>query len=139
MSDPAPLAKAIALAERVGHVLVATADAEGLPHIAAAQRLAPADEGAIAVAAWFCPGTVANVEQNKKIAIAVWDPVADAGYQLLGNVESSEVVAMLDGYAPEAERTAPPPQAERRLIVRVSKILRFSHAPHSDAEDPPSA
>jgi hypothetical protein len=33
------------------------------------------------------------------------------------------------GFAPEIERTAPLAQVERKLHVRVDKVIRFSHAP----------
>ena len=102
MSSREALGEAVALAGRMRHVFVATADAGGLPHVAAARKLTLAGERAVAVTEWFCPGTVANLEQNSRIAVAVWDPEADVGYQLLGDVERGEVLAMLDGCAPEA-------------------------------------
>lgn len=42
---------------------------------------------------------------------------------------------MLDGVAPEIEAPEPLPQVEHRLLVRVEKVVGFSHAPHSDIED----
>ena len=88
-----------------------------------------------AVAAWFCPGTVVNLEHNSKISLVVWDAAADTGYQLIGNVEKVDETAMLDGYLPEMESTGPSPQVERQLFVKVDKVIGFSHAPHSDLEE----
>ncbi|MBN1180317.1 MAG: pyridoxamine 5'-phosphate oxidase family protein [Anaerolineae bacterium] len=126
------LSKVVALAEEVGHVLVATADAAGLPHVASAGRLTLAPDGRVLLAEWFCPGTMSNLQQNRRIALVVWNADTDTGYQLLGKVEQVRDLAILDGYAPEQEDESPPPQVERELLVRVDKILDFSHAPHSD-------
>ena len=126
---------AVTLGQKLGHVFVATADSKGLPHVAAAGRISLGADGLLAVAAWFCPGTVVNLEHNTKITLVVWDAVADTGYQLLGNVEKIEETAMMDGYIPEMESTGPSPQVERQLLVKVNKVMAFSHAPHSDLEE----
>ncbi len=132
---PKRVETAIRLAQRLAHVLVATADGAGLPHVAAAGSVAQAPGGRLAVGAWFCPGTVENVAANPRIALVAWDPETDQGYQILGGVERIDELGMLDGYSP-AEQAGPPlPQVERRLIVRVDKVLDFHHAPHSDMED----
>jgi len=129
------LNNAIDLAEKLGHVFVATADSSGMPHVAAAARMqrAPADQ--VAVSAWFCPGTIANLGDNRHISLVVWDPPSDRGYQLLGEVMQVEEEAMMNGYSAETELRSPMPQVERKLVVRVAKILAFSHAPHSDLAD----
>jgi hypothetical protein len=127
--------KAVALGAELQHVFVATTNADGLPHLAAAGRIAPASEGRVAVEAWFCPGTVTNLEQNRRISLVVWDAVGDTGYQLVGEVEKVEEQALMDGYAPNMEDLGPYPQVERRLLVRVDKVVNFSHAPHSDVEE----
>ena len=124
---------AVELAKSLGHVFVATADQNGLPHLAAAKELSLGDDGLIEVAAWFCPGTVSNLQVNNNISIVVWNPANDRGYQLLGKLERMKEMAVMDGYAPELEEV-PLPQVERKIIVRVDKILDFRHAPHSDIE-----
>jgi len=129
------LQKVVALAEKIQHVFVATADGKGLPHVAAAGTLTAAPAGRLAVAAWFCPGTVTNLGQNRLVAIVVWDQADDFGYQLLGEVEKVEEVAVMDGYIPGEDEIRPLPQIERQLIVRVDKVIAFRHAPHSDIEE----
>jgi hypothetical protein len=57
--------QAVALAQKPGHVFVATADAEGLPHVAAAATMNYAAENKVAVSAWFCPGTLSD-KSNKE-------------------------------------------------------------------------
>jgi hypothetical protein len=126
------LNRAVALAQRLQHVFIATTDGKGLPHLAAAGKLALTPEGRVAVAAWFCPTTVANLQRNRRVALVVWEPKEDIGYQLLGETEKVEEIAMMDGYAPGIESKFPLPQVERQLLVRVDKIIDFKHAPHSD-------
>ena len=126
---------AVTLVQKLGHVFVATADSNGLPHVATAGRLSLGTNGLLAVAAWFCPGTVVNLEHNTNVSLVVWDAPADTGYQLFGNVEKVEETAMLDGYVPEMESAGPSPQVERQLFVKVDKVIGFTHAPHSDLEE----
>jgi hypothetical protein len=129
------LAAAIEPAKRVGHVLVATADSRGVPHVAVAAKIALADGDSIAVTEWFCPGTVANLQKNKKISIVVWANDLDRGCRLLGRLEKAEDIGVLDGYAPSREGYPPMPQVEKQLLVKVEKILDFRLGPHSDVED----
>lgn len=129
------LKAAVKLAEKLGHVFVATSDAGGLPHVAAAGKMTLEPQGRVAVTAWFCPGTMNNLQVNHHIALVVWDANEDFGYQLLGESEKVEDLAFLNGYAPEIEDRTPIPQVERQLLVRVDKIIDFRHAPHSDVEE----
>jgi len=129
------LRKVVGLAGVVGHIFVATADERGTPHVAAAGKLSSPGTDRLAVEAWFCPGTMENLRRNKNASVVVWDPMADVGYQIIGELERIEDVAILDGCAPEVEKKTPTPQVDRRLVVRVQKVIRFSHAPHSDLEE----
>ena len=128
------LRQALALAETVKAVLVATADGDGQPHLAAAGKIEALPDGRVAVSEWFCPGTVSNLENNPRISLVVWDPVSDTGYQLTGEVEKVEELAFLNGYLPEEKRARAVPQTERRLTVRVTTVIPFSRAPHTDQE-----
>ena len=125
---------AIDLAGKIGHIFVTTADQSGMPHVAAAGQIDKASNDSVSVSAWFCPGTVANLEDNHRISLVVWDPTPDRGFQLLGTVERVIEQSVMNGYVPESERQAPMPQIERKLLIRVNKVLSFSHAPHSDLE-----
>jgi predicted pyridoxine 5'-phosphate oxidase superfamily flavin-nucleotide-binding protein len=127
--------KAVALAARVGTVFVATADADGLPHVASAGRVATSPGGKVVLADWFCPGTVHNLGRNPRISIVIWDAARDEGFQLLGEVEAVKELGMLNGYRPGEGESPSPPQVERELTVRVDRILVFTHAPHSDEEE----
>ena len=127
--------QAVNLAQSLQHVFVATSDASGLPHLAAASRIEVVEDAKVAISEWFCPGTMENLEQNRRIALVIWDAAVDKGYQLLGEVEDMNREAMMNGYAPELASRQPLPQVEWRLTVRVDKVLDFSHAPHSDVEE----
>jgi hypothetical protein len=41
---------------------------------AAAGKISALSEDRLAVSAWFCPGTLENLNQNRKISLVVWDP-----------------------------------------------------------------
>lgn len=129
--DPEVVQKALEFSED-RYVFVATSSADGLPHLAAAGQLHYIERDRVAVEEWFCPGTIENLEENPRVALVVWDPETDEGYQLLGRVEGVEAEAVMDGYAPEAEPEEPLPQEERRIQVRVECVLDFRQAPHSD-------
>jgi hypothetical protein len=129
------LEKAVRLAKDLGYVLIATADQQGMPHVAAAGKLEYAGGQNVAVKEWFCPGTVANLDVNKRISIVAWRRQPDSGYQLLGTVTRILDVGVLDGYAPELEGAHALPQVEKQLLVKVERIIEFKLAPHSDLEE----
>ena len=129
------LQAAVDLAKNLKHVFVATADCEGMPYVASAADIMLASENRVAVQEWFCTDTVRNVSENPLIAVVVWDAESDKGYQLLGIVEDIKELAMLDGYAPGTEGVAPLPQVRRQLLIRVDRILEFTHRPLSDVEE----
>jgi hypothetical protein len=128
------LSEAIAMAQRLGHYFIATSDGRGQPHVAAANRLEGKPGGLVAVVGWFCPGTVENVDANRPVSLVVWEKQADEGFQILGDVEDVEEIAIMDGYIPQAERMAGP-QEEFSLHVRVRKVLRFRQGRHTDQEE----
>lgn len=125
----------VELAERVGHIFIATANSEGTPHVAAAGKVKLNPEGNVEIRAWFCPGTVSDLELNPRISLVVWDKDADIGYQLLGETHKILDIAVLDGYAPKIEEKMALPQVEKRLLVRADKVIEFKLAPHSDIEE----
>lgn len=131
--NTATLQSAVSLATRVDHVFVATVGPDGTPHLAAAAKVALAGE-TLEISAWFCPVTVVNLRYNRSISLVIWDQSSDQGYQLLGQAERVEELAMMDGFLPGQEESPPLPQVERKMVVRVERILDFHHAPHSDVE-----
>ena len=126
--------KIVKLADNVGHVIIATADKNGIPHIASAGRLRyDSKNKLIKVSEWFCSNTVANLNMNKFISIAVWDPVADIGYQLRGTLQGVYNNAVLNGYM-EDEKRVHFPQTRQELLIKVEKISDFNSEVHSDQD-----
>ena len=66
------------------------------------------------------------------MAVLIWDPASDDGYEILGEVLMFESQAFLNGFAPEVEEDAYLPQVKRKLIIRAEKITAFSHALRCD-------
>jgi hypothetical protein len=129
------LAKAAILAEKGAYLFVITANAEGYPHAAPAARLKLiSDNDQVEVDAWFCPGTLGNLEGNKRVDLVVWDANLDQGYQLLGRNESVEDIAMMNGYDASLLEKPQIPQVERRLKFRVEKVMPFQRGSHTDEE-----
>jgi hypothetical protein len=129
---PATLKTAVGLAEKLKYALIATANLKGLPHVAVARKVGLISDDEIMVRDWFCPGTVTNVLENKHVSVVIWDAASDKGYQLLGEAEKVEDLSMLNGNAPDVEDQPPLPQVEKRLLIKVAKILEFKQALHGD-------
>ncbi len=124
--------RAVELAEKRQHVLVATSGKNGEPHVASAGGFDARPDGTIILTDWFCPRTVANLEHNPTVTIVVWNVAEDTGYQLIGDVVQMDDLNVMDGYVPEIEERPAIPQVERALRIGVRTILEFSHCPHSD-------
>lgn len=131
--EPRILKKVETLVRNVKVVYVATADKQGVPHIAVSEGLAFASRDRIVFKAWFCLKTVENLQENPKLSLAVLDPEIQEGYQLFGRMERIEKGAILNGFSPEQERRwTGYPQAEHQLSIRIKKISRLTSGPHSD-------
>ena len=87
--------KVVSMANRVGYALVATSDRNGLPHMAASSRVEAEPDRHVAVSEWFCPGTLANLDENPQISVVVWDPASDTGYQLTGKSTALTIFSIL--------------------------------------------
>lgn len=130
--DGKMLAALVDLANRVGYLFIATAGREGVPHVASARRVELIAGERLAITEWFCPGTVANLRENPRLSVVAWDSGSDVGYQAVGEEEELVDVAMLDGFAAGMDEDHPPPQVERRVVVKVREVLEFRQQPHSD-------
>ncbi len=134
--NPKSLNRAVVLARKGAHLFVTTADPRGHPHVAPAARMKGLPgKGEVEVEAWFCPATLRNLERNNRVNLVVWDPGLNEGYQLLGKNEAVEEIAILDGYDASAVENFQIPQVERRLKIRVEKVLSFRRGAHTDEEE----
>jgi len=131
----AVLEDAVKLSDKTGHVFVATVNAEGVPHVTAAEVLEVIGDNCVEITEWFCPVTVSNLQTNRSISVVVWDTDSDMGYQLVGNMEKLYDEAVADGYSAEFDFAIPRPQVERRITICVDRVLDFSAAPHNDVEE----
>lgn len=129
------LNKAAQIADRVGHVLVASAADDCTPHVATAGQMRLLPDSVVRVTAWFCPATVSNIQDNPRVSLVVWDTQTDEGYQLVGRAEGMADLSIMDGYIPGERMTAPLPQVQRQIDVRVEEILHFTRGPHSDMDE----
>jgi uncharacterized protein len=130
------LTKAAVLAEKGAFLFITTAASDGYPHVAPAARLQldPDKEG-VAIDAWFCPGTLENLEENKKVDLVVWDATLDEGFQLMGKCQGVEDLAVLNGHDASLPEKTGLPQVERRIQIRVEKVLPFQRGSHTDQEE----
>lgn len=110
---------------------VASADADGRPHLAFGTDIKVLDGEHLLFENWFCQTTLRNVEQNQQVAIGVMAHDSASGYQFIGSVVHGFDVALLDGYAPGALPVSDL-QALTRLTVRVEEVLAFCTGIHSD-------
>ncbi len=129
------LKEATQLANKVGYVFVATADASKRPHVAVARTIKLKEDGRIAVQEWFCPGTMSNLETNSNVSVIVWDKDTDVGYQMIGKMENILDMHMTNGYVPKIEKKQPLPDVERQILIHLNRVVDFKRAPHSDIEE----
>ena len=126
------------LARAKARMLLASAGSEGIPHLDGAGRLSCLAAGRIGVRSWFCPRTLANLEENPRCSLVIWkaEEGNEEGYQLVGEVDAIQEGGVLDGYSPQE---APLPQVEHLLTIRVDQVLEFRNAPHTDTLVAPAA
>jgi len=128
------LNKVIALGEKMGYVFIATADQQGIPHIASSGKIRLAPDGRVEISEWFCPVTLSNLQQKPMLSLVAWDFQSDRGYQLIGEAEKIEETSIMDGYIPASENMPPIPQVERKILLKIKNLLPFTMAPHADME-----
>ncbi|MDW7710573.1 MAG: pyridoxamine 5'-phosphate oxidase family protein [Deferrisomatales bacterium] len=105
---------------------LATADEGGVPHLAVGEVEGQAS-GGVLFRGWLCPRTLANLDANRRVALAVG--LGPDGVQLVGTVEEKSVDAVLDGYGLASEDV---PQVRYRLVVRPAEALRMTDRAHTD-------
>jgi predicted pyridoxine 5'-phosphate oxidase superfamily flavin-nucleotide-binding protein len=117
-------------------IIVATANQRGTPHLAVAKGLVFMGDERVAFKNWFCLQTLENIAKNPRIALSVFGPSEEKGFQIIGTVKHSQPAEIMDGYTPEEETLGGHiPQAKLQLVLKVDKILEFSAGPHSDEKD----
>lgn len=123
----------IALAQTTAPAFLATADIDGLPHIAAVGKVVLDSGSRIRLDDWLCPQTVENLDANHNACLVIWDCRTNNGFQLTGRLLSIHDTAVMDGYSRKNDSLPPLPQVERQLLFEVTAIYEFRHGIHSDA------
>ena len=73
-----------------------------------------------------------NVDDNPNIALVIWDRRQDTGFQLNGEVLQVIDISIMSGFIPDVtEHLA---QIERKIVVRIDRIQKFSHAIYTDTD-----
>ncbi len=134
--NPGKLERAIALGKKVEHLFIAIVDGKGVPYVNSVRQIEQVADNQFAIEEWICPLTVTNLGENPKLALVIWDPATDDGYEIIGEVLMFEGRAFLNGFAPEVEENAYLPQVKRRVIIRAEQIAAFSHTLRCDAIQP---
>mgnify|MGYP005845678607 CR=1 FL=1 len=105
---------------------LATADAAGVPHLAVGEIVEAGGE-TLLFRGWLCPRTLANLEDNPAVSLAVG--LGPEGLQFVGTLEDKTVDAVLDGYG-AADRDVP--QVRYRLAVKPVQTLVMTDRAHTD-------
>ena len=112
---------ALSIVSTTGHVIIATADRNGLPHVAVGYDFIAGDEpNSVNVSCRFCPGTLANIHKNDRLALVAWDAQEDVGLQLVGRVRQFDQLS----------------DQEQRMNVLIEQVADFTKASHTDASIP---
>jgi len=117
--------------EARGVATLASADADGCPHLALGNGIKVLDGEHLLFENWFCQTTLRNVERNQRVAVAVMAAESATGYQFIGSVVHGSDMALLDGYTPGRVPVSDL-QALTRLVVRVEEVLAYCSGIHSD-------
>jgi hypothetical protein len=126
------LERAIRLGKKLEHFFITLVGKDGFPYVNSAREIERVANNQLAIDEWICPLTVMHLSENPKMAVLIWDPKTDDGYEILGEVLMFEGQEFLNGYAPEVEENSYVPQVKRRLILRAERITAFSHALRCD-------
>ncbi|MBI4335452.1 MAG: hypothetical protein HY589_02230 [Candidatus Omnitrophica bacterium] len=128
------LKRAEALAKEVKYFFLVTSNSQGQHHIACIKDFEILSQQSVAVKAWFCPVSMVNLEENRALALFMHNADMDSGYQLVGELLRADDIAVLDGYARKEEEARCFPQAQKRLVIQIDKVMEFTRAAHADKE-----
>jgi len=78
---------AIEIAKKLQYFFIATADRQGVPHVATAGQLAIRSSDTLEMSFWFCPKTIENLQKNKKVSLIIWDAQKNSGINCSGRLK----------------------------------------------------
>jgi len=110
---------AIKIAKKLQYFFIATADNQGVPHVATAGEIELKSPGMLEISFWFCPTTVDNLRQNKKASLIIWDAKENSGYQLIGTAGDTIMLKDSDEDVLEGE--------EGKRLCSIPSVPNSSH------------
>lgn len=113
------------LIEEVGLCFVATASSDGAPNVSPKGSIMVVDEEHLAFADIMSPGTRANLEENKRVAIFVCKPEKFQGFQFKGTVELSKEGALFDQLAAAVKKKGVKQPVQNAVKIKVEEVLKL--------------
>ena len=111
------------LIEEVGLCYVATASNDGQPNVSPKGSIVVLDDDHLAFADIMSPGSRANLEENKRVAIYVCRPEKFQGFQFKGTVELSKEGPVYDRLAADIEKKGLKlPPIQNAVKVKIAEI-----------------
>lgn len=103
-------------------VPVATASKNGVPNVVPMTFVRLLDESAVLMADNFMDKGAANLEENPRIAICVWDLDSRRAYQIKGEAEVLRSGRTYDGTVAWVHETKPDTHAKAAVVLHVSHV-----------------
>jgi predicted pyridoxine 5'-phosphate oxidase superfamily flavin-nucleotide-binding protein len=111
------------LIEEVGLCYLATASSDGEPNVSPKGSILVLDEDHLALADIMSPGSRANLEQNKRVAVYVCRPEKFQGFQFKGTAELSKDGPVYDRLAAAIEEKGLElPPIQNAVKIKVEKV-----------------
>jgi len=111
----------VALADKVGLVIVEVAGQSGVPMIACARRLLPDGADQVALDDWCAPSLAERIQSDGRLTVVVWDEATGSGYHLWGACVEC--------------RRVPTADSGRLLRIRIEQVVPFGGERGAMAED----
>jgi predicted pyridoxine 5'-phosphate oxidase superfamily flavin-nucleotide-binding protein len=107
----------------VGLCYLATASSDGEPNVSPKGSILVLDEDHLALADIMSPGSRANLEQNKRVAVYVCRPEKFQGFQFKGTAELSKDGPVYDRLAAAIEEKGLElPPIQNAVKIKVEKV-----------------
>lgn len=133
--DPRRLLEVVNFGGNLKHVLVATTDGNGIPHLSAASSVGLSSDGLLAVRKCYCQKTMDNVRENPLLSVLILNANLACGYQLIGRLQGMGDLADPDMLLAAMSRTngrlAEALHVDAEFLVKVMQILDFEHVAES--------
>lgn len=103
-------------------VPVATASADGVPNVVPMTFVKALDDSAVLVADNYMAKAAANLAENPRIAVCVWDLETKRAYQIKGRAEILRDGAVYDEMISWVKVKKPDAPAKAAVVLRVENV-----------------